>query len=375
MDITISVLDWLSQPVSHLSSIDQISATDTYIIERNHGSGTSLEHFNKKLTYSNLSARVLNDISARLNFNTMAYKDVWEYDLKSHEHEYSLVDVFPQYTSSDVIDQYSRDWRYTVEQVRAFSANPYSLSEWIGTVAIWQTSSVYIGRDSRNRAMFEDRYVEVSSDIYMPHIIFPKYAQPDIGEVRMLARNSCPAVDNLAGASNYLVYDNQHDGYWAYPRGQTISCAADEFYDACRVYGNNGKTGYETSFNIPCLSSFFRLNPGTQPLNAMSFHLHQTALPVHKHTINSNIQQEQYIAAKMLINAKSSYDNDRITTISHVNNETSKGFCTKDALNMTGAKVTSNIKIAAAQTSEDGNDVEAYPAYNDIPILIYIGRK
>jgi len=51
--------------------------------------------------------------------------------------------------------------------------------------------------------MYEDRYVEVSSDIYMPHIIFPKYAQPDIGELRFLARNSCPACN-----SNYLVYDS-----------------------------------------------------------------------------------------------------------------------------------------------------------------------
>ena len=370
MDITISVLDWLSQPVSHLSSIDQICATDAYIIERNHGSGASLEHFNKKLTYSSLSARVLNDISARLNFNTMAYKDAWEYELKSHKHEYSLVDVFPQYTSSDVIDQYSRDWRYTAEQVRTFSTNPHTLSEYIGTVAIWQTSSVYTGRDSRNRAVYEDRYVEVSSDIYMPHIIFPKYAQPDIGELRFLARNSCPACN-----SNYLVYDSQHEGYWAYPRGQTIACAADEFQDACRVYGNNGKTGRETSFNIPCLSNFLRLNPGTQLLNAMSFHLHQTALPLHKHAINFNIEEEQYITAKMSINAKKSYDNDNITNISHVNDKTSKGFCTKDALNMNDATVTSKMQIAAAQTTTDGDDVEAYPAYNDIPILIYIGRK
>jgi hypothetical protein len=69
---------------------------------------------------------------------------------------------------------------------------------------------------------------------------------------------------------------------------------------------------------------------------------------VHKHTINSNIEQEQYIAAKMVINAKSSYDNNNITKISHVNDETSKGFCTEDALNMTGATVTSSIRTASA---------------------------
>ena len=204
--------------MSHLSSIEEISATDIYIVERNHGS----EHFNKKLTYSNLSSRVLHDISARLNFNTMAYKEAWEYSLKSHEHDYSLVDVFPQYMSSEVIDQYRRDWQYTAAQVQSYASNPHSMKEWIGTVAIWQTSSICIGNDSRGRAIWQDRYVEISTDIYMPHVIFPRYAQPDIGEVRFLARNSC-----LTSNANGLVYDAEHTGYWAYPRGQTIACSTN----------------------------------------------------------------------------------------------------------------------------------------------------
>lgn len=374
MDITISVLDWLSQPVSHLSSIDQISATDTYIIERNHGSGTSLEHFNKKLTYSSLSARVLNDISARLNFNTMAYKDVWEYDLKSHEHEYSLVDVFPQYTSSDVIDQYSRDWRYTAEQVRTFSANPHQLSEWIGTVAIWQTSSVYIGRDSRNRAMYEDRYVEVSSDIYMPHIIFPKYAQPDIGELRFLARNSCPVCD-----SNYLVYDNQHDGYWAYPRGQTIACAANEFQDACRVYGNNGKTGRETSFNIPCLSNFIKLNPSLQAANALQRVEYQIGIAQHNHlvdeTFNSDIGSQRIIlTSEFLCRPLADYVDGKHAIHSNGNESLTNKYVYPELSIETNC--TYNLQAVGSITNNTGTfSEEAYPKYNDLPVLIYIGRR
>lgn len=52
----------------------------------------------------------------------------------------------------------------------------------------------------------------------------------------------------------------------------------------------------------------------------------------------------------MTISAKNDFDNNNITNISHVDDNATKvdGYCTKDALDMTGATVTPNISIAGA---------------------------
>ena len=370
MDITISVLDLLSQPVSQLSSIEEISATDIYIVERNHGS----EHFNKKLTYSSLSSRVLHDISARLNFNTMAYKEAWEYSLKSHEHDYSLVDVFPQYMSSEVIDQYRRDWQYTAAQVQSYASNPHSMKEWIGTVAIWQTSSICIGNDSRGRAIWQDRYVEISTDIYMPHVIFPRYAQPDIGEVRFLARNSCSASN-----ANGLVYDAEHTGYWAYPRGQTIACSTNQFQDACKMYGNQSKNGQDTSFTIPCLSNFIKFNPCTQAANAMQKFDYQVGIAQHTHPIDNTFgsdigSQRIILTSEFLCKPNAGYKDGKHAIHSNGNASLTNNYV-YPALSI-DTNCTYNLKAAASITRDAGtNNEEAYPTYNDLPVLIYIGRE
>ena len=43
-------------------------------------------HGNGKITYADLSARLLDDLSARFNFNTMSTKDTWEYAKANHSH-------------------------------------------------------------------------------------------------------------------------------------------------------------------------------------------------------------------------------------------------------------------------------------------------
>jgi len=63
-------------------------------------------HESIKITYSDLSAQLLNDISAKLDLKSMAYKEHWEYAKKSHAHDYSLVRCYPYYTSADVLDAY-----------------------------------------------------------------------------------------------------------------------------------------------------------------------------------------------------------------------------------------------------------------------------
>ena len=55
----------------------------------------------------------------------------------------------------------------------------------------------------------------------MPHIVFPKYATPDIGEVRFVANSSIGSAGYLSTdeSKGYLVQDTETGGWWAYPRG------------------------------------------------------------------------------------------------------------------------------------------------------------
>ena len=54
-------------------------------------------HGNGKITYADLSTRLLDDLSAKFNFNTMSTKDTWEYAKANHSHrgQYSDTRVFP----------------------------------------------------------------------------------------------------------------------------------------------------------------------------------------------------------------------------------------------------------------------------------------
>ena len=55
----------------------------------------------------------------------------------------------------------------------------------------------------------------------MPHIVFPKYTTPDIGEVRFIASNVLESNKTLStdASKHYLIYDSENNGWWAYPRG------------------------------------------------------------------------------------------------------------------------------------------------------------
>ena len=63
--------------------------------------------------------------------------------------------------------------------------------------------------------------MEISTDIFMPHIVFPKYTTPDIGEVRFIASNVLESNKLLStdASMHYLIYDSENNGWWAYPRG------------------------------------------------------------------------------------------------------------------------------------------------------------
>lgn len=152
MTTTLCTLNDTSLPISQLSSVEKLSASDLFIVERldkgfgrsptyqeghnrysyeeevagdiidsillefgttpsnrilyNELVGTVLEyiHSNGKISYDQLSSRIFQDISCKFNFNTMAFRDSYEYSKSSHSHKNQYADtrVFPRYTPEDI---------------------------------------------------------------------------------------------------------------------------------------------------------------------------------------------------------------------------------------------------------------------------------
>ena len=144
------VLDTLSlssDPISRLSGVNELCSTDSWIIERigdyndfvlveddddtnaicaeNPANGTiqsyilketthtidGVDHYSMCLTYDQLSTQLLNDISARFGFNTMAYKEKWQYARANHSHDYSMVKCVPHVSYDDVVNAYAPNTR------------------------------------------------------------------------------------------------------------------------------------------------------------------------------------------------------------------------------------------------------------------------
>ena len=89
--------------------------------------------------------------------------------------------------------------------------DPYEMPEYLGTVEIYDQAP-------------DGRYLPISTDFYMPHVQFPEYPGPDIGEMRFMARGSLFTADTnpklvTVYTANDMLYDDQCDGYWVYPNG------------------------------------------------------------------------------------------------------------------------------------------------------------
>lgn len=127
----------------------------------------------------------------------------------------------------------------------------------------------------------------------MPHIEFPKYPEPDIGEMRVLARDQFAAggqnpVLTTVYVAGDMLYDEENDGYWVYPNGQTIYCPTGEFMSACAVYGPTPSPG-DVSFTLPRVENFVRPYPGSDTSMALKHVEWQNGLPSHSdHKIDNS---------------------------------------------------------------------------------------
>ena len=633
--VVLSMLN--GDPISRLSSTSQISSQDLFIVARpevhdafedlidteNFLSDIIAEesfsdisdlvtenimevmkrvvHLDYKLTYDQLSTQLLNDVSARFAFKSMAYRDSWEYARRLHSHDYSKVRCYPNYSSSDVMSQYP---------VPPSVNSPHDLDEWIGMTEIWALSTLCVGVDIYGRGVLSDCYVPMSTDIFIPHIELPKYQMPDIGDTRFIVQsnkdihvevplpeheikifqnccdicfvidttesmnsaintvqthiieffenlekdvdfqrrisiwrgqiigygdstcddpwyerynfqdnsaklseqvskilrtpggdpqettfqaiiktisdsewqtetesrkvvkivvvftdveskgsnsdaynklrdnnvhvafyapsspqydyfftqpdsnvvtiqtgiesgqNYATCTDLVRSASNMLdqlkgqivdiiienipdvpdigtsqgdvpglglYYDDQTSGYWAHPYGQTISCLASEFVDACKMYGNNGKTGNDTSFTVPLLSNFIKMNPNvnrSDPMRRVEF---QAGVPSHKHDIDKDSIEYDATIIKVLASIKvdTRGSSERsLGNVIHTGEPTSKtgiANITKVSCDYSASEI--NTRESISDPISYREDQEPYPKHQKIPLMVYIGSR
>jgi len=182
----------------------------------------------------------------------MAYHETHEYAPFDHQHGYTGVACYPIYTPENC----ERPYRFM---------------------------SVKIDDSAGSRTI----------DLYTPNVIPPEREKPDIGDVRFLARNDITAeygdisIDgkSLRGV-NKTVFESMQNGTfdgWVFPDGSTYpkKIHGYDFSEAYRAFG-----GQNNWFSVPCISSFFKMNPGIRYSDALAGHEGQTGIKKHNHEID-----------------------------------------------------------------------------------------
>ena len=166
---------------SGLSSLSRCGKDDQFLISRKQLRTESPKWwFSRRLAYSDLSARIAADLSAKFKFGSMAYESEDDYALSGHKHaEYNWVDVVSQY-------QDTREWDGTYD----YGDDPPAVTVakvWIdGVVKTVKVPLPVIKRESTSE-------------------------RPTAGQLKMMAVTSLAAID---------VYAEDFDG-WVYANGAT----------------------------------------------------------------------------------------------------------------------------------------------------------
>lgn len=191
MTTHLSVLNDASKPISQLQTAEKLSAGDLFIVEKARFPIYQEEHLsqtfeqeiagdivdailleigvepeaanrqvlysemlgdvlgyinsNGKIRYDQLSSRIFEDLSNAFNFNTMAFKDTWEYSKVNHQHkDYSDTRCFSKYTADEVFQQGAKTtklatwnikhcYNYGIDKIadvlKSVKANYYCLQE------------------------------------------------------------------------------------------------------------------------------------------------------------------------------------------------------------------------------------------------------
>lgn len=167
---------------------------------------------------------------------------------------------------------------------------------------------------------------------------------------------------------NIDINDPSFNGF-VIPNGTTFPCEQEQFTDACRYFSGNPD---DTQFTVPNMEGFFRVNNNTDSTfdghecSAIGF---SNAMQSHKHTFQPEEIGEQVIKIPEL-----ELKADGQGSITNHNVFVSRCKCKLPIfIKKLEIKSVGDVSLSCGQAMSNEKDLESYPAFNDIPALIYIG--
>ncbi len=265
--------------------------------------------------YGLLSSQFSSEFENICKFGSMACESSADYSLAEHVHQYSTVEV------SSALNQ---DTERSLPVLATFTVDGKKTSIYSS-----QTATVY----------------------HLP--------KPVIGQLKFIASTHLDTIDETA---------EDFDG-WCYPDGRAIS--REDFPEAFTEFGTayGGGDG-ATTFNIPCLSNFFK-PVILSTASSMSEDLTKI-IPVNE-VVKKHDHFLETIPLEGAVSCKLQFMNVGNTTAGFSCHGSSGGSHTSWSYNIqfkfTGLQFEKNYQV-----NWSGNDsAETHPAYNWIPTLIYIG--
>lgn len=275
--------------------------------------------------YNTLSDKFFNDSRPLFGFKSMAWEDEEHYSLANHVHNYSKVSCQPL-----ILPSKDSSKKQEVSSIVTFNI------------------------DNKNVTL------------YMPKISIYEQPRPYIGQLKFMAIQSLPQRPNDIRYYSSLSFDG-----WVYPDGRVLDLSM--FQQAYEAFGKSYNVGDEgeNQFRIPALSNFIRMqNDFKDSRTYNSIVNEQKVILEHFHYV-TDMYMSGNMTCDISIGTGRDTNNGPSThspnNIDNPNSETSA----KLAFNFNNVRVD---HVDSVRPSDASLDVQTYPSYNDLPVLMYIGE-
>lgn len=323
--------------ISELEKVSDIKKDSTFLLTRFDQVAREVAG-SYGLQYDILSTQLFEDVRKMLNVRSMVYENKYSYSKITHLHDYSNVDMEVFYGPDSKL-----------------SGLPSKMVD-LATIDISNYNSV--------------KHLHLC----VPYVKFEKPKDYRIGELKFVYISS----DNVD-------YELETKGYtpaygWVIPDGKTYS--REDYPDAYEVYGDE-KTS-KTTFKVPTISGFFRLNPGlntTSPMESYSYHNSQVK---HKHHIHQKAQLGHVDMSVMfeLTSTQYAVSDPESTVCAHCGGGLSsdypggQGAVTTGQINIETDVIGGVVTVTGSEIYEcPSDDTESYPTHDTFVAVLYIGDK
>lgn len=307
---SLSKNDILSSDYFYISQ-QQLSSVNP---DRKYDSGTTVyqnQYKSTKITYSDLSSFLFKRFKEYANFGSMAWELSNDYSLADHAHDYSKVEITSNYNGSSNGGE--------VLSVVSFQIN------------------------SDKKYVF---WMPKPKEYHMP--------EPSIGQLKFLARDSIPNVDESS---------SDFDG-WTWPDGRTVQNGG-RFPRAANYFGSSSTAA---SFTLPDLRSFIKpASLDATDATLASITPRRDFLPLHNHTLASlTLQGSDEI--QTTIGFKRSSKPGKGDNCHAAKTPKDWWYSTEVYFNASGLQLAGTVQNSGDSTTD------TYPTHNLLPVMIYIGK-